>query len=190
VRSDHVTDRSYLSGEVKRYSCWPTIVPQTVGSHSWGVYHVYWRIFGLPSAEVALYIHLHDAEELVSGDNPFPMSRDFPSLRRAKDEMEAVARERLHLPDAASGISDFDRAKVKICDLLEMMLKGMLEREMGNLLATPIVERTREAALKLAYSTFVGISMSNFELVNEWVRDETARHKEVLAKQGSTKDDG
>lgn len=179
--TDHVTDRSYLSGEVRRYACWPVIVQQTVGSHTWGVYHVYWRIFGIPSAEVALYIHLHDAEEIVVGDNPFPMSSQFPSLRTAKDEMEKVARQRLNLPDLE--ISDEDQVRVKICDLLEMMMKGMQEREMGNLLATPIVERTRTAALNLAETKLSGPQRDQ---VIRFVGNENLRHFRVIKTEGST----
>lgn len=178
--TDHVTDRSLLSGRVKRYSCWPVIREQTVGDHTWGVYHIFWRIFGLPSAEVALYIHLHDAEELVTGDNPFPMSSQFPSLRAAKDEMEKVARQRLNLPDLE--ISAEDRVRVKICDLLEMMTFGMQEREMGNLLATPIVERTRTAALMLANSLS---SESEKDSLFSFIDHEDNRHTNVLHTGGS-----
>jgi len=186
--TDHVTDRSLLSGRVKRYNTWPTITSQTVGDHTWGVYHVYWRIFGLPPDRVALYIHLHDAEELVSGDNPFPMSRDFPSLRRAKDEMEAAARERLALPAPGDyGITDLERAQVKMCDLLEMMCFGMQEREMGNLLATPIVERTADAVLELGQRTFVGILHTRYDALDEFVQSEMLRHQTVLEKRGSTR---
>lgn len=180
--TDHVTDRSLLSGRVKRYSCWPVIREQTVGDHTWGVYHIFWRIFGLPSAEVALYIHLHDAEELVTGDNPFPMSSQFPSLRAAKDEMEKVARQRLNLPDLE--ISDEDKVRVKICDLLEMMTFGMQEREMGNLLATPIVERTRTAALTMAFSS---LNAEEGGRVREYVSSEVDRHARVLTNQGNAK---
>lgn len=185
--TDHVTDRSYLSGEVKRYAVWPTLVPQTVGSHTWGLYHVYWRIFGMPTAEVALYIHLHDAQEIVTGDNPFPMSSKYPSLRKAKDEMEADASVSLDLPDIGSQITDLEKAKVKICDLLEMMMKGMLEREMGNLLATPIIERTASAALQLGQKVLVGISLDLGKRLIRFVQIETARHRNVLYKEGSAR---
>lgn len=179
--TDHVTDRSLLSGRVKRYSCWMTIREQTVGDHTWGVYHIFWRIFGLPSAEIALYIHLHDAEEIVVGDNPFPMSSQFPSLRTAKDEMEKVARQRLNLPDLE--ISAEDKVRVKICDLLEMYQFGMQEREMGNLLATPIIERTRTAAWGLSDRLSEPQEARN---VRRFVDQEDLRHSRVIKMEGST----
>lgn len=177
--TDYVTDRSLLSGRVKRYNTWPTITSQTDGDHTWGVYHVYWRIFGMPSAEVALFIHLHDAEELVVGDNPYPSKANNPKLKEAVTEVEVEARERLNLPHpgAYGGVSDLERARVKVCDLLEMMQFGMQEREMGNLLAGPIVERTMAAALELSKSK---LSIGDEDEVIRWVRSENDRHQSTL----------
>lgn len=183
--SDRVTDRSLLSGRVQRYNTWPTIGTQTVGDHTWGVYHVYWRIFGLPSAEVALYIHLHDAEELVGGDNPFPSKRRFPRLKEAMAEVEHAAREQLRLPQPEEhGVTEEERVRVKVCDLLEMMHFGMLEREMGNLLATPIVERTRNAAIELSKAS---LPVEQHKRVCSFVYAERERHAHTLKKEGSTR---
>lgn len=182
MSTDHVTDRSYLSGEVKRYSVWPVLLQQTVGSHTWGVYHVYWMVFGVPSAQVALYIHMHDAEELVSGDNPFPMKMRYPKLKEAITEIERDARAALSLPDTV--LPSAERHRVKVCDLLEMTMKGMLEREMGNLLAVPIIERTAEAALNVAEEL---LSIEDLETVSDFVATELARHRGVLQCGGSTR---
>lgn len=182
--SDHVTDRSLLSGRVRRYHTWPVLQEQTVGDHCWGVYHIYWRIFGLPSAEVALYIHVHDSDELVIGDNPFPMSARYPSLKAVKEEMGRDARVQLSLP-SEEDIGHFDsteRARIKICDLLEMMQFGMQEREMGNLLAQPIIERTRAAAQEKARE----LEFTERAWVYSWIQTEVQRHQHFLRREGST----
>lgn len=185
MSSDLVTDRSLMSGRVKRYNTWPTITSQTVGDHCWGVYHVYWRIFGMPTAEVALYIHLHDAEELVVGDNPFPSKRRFPELKTAVTKAEVEARRQLDLPDLGDVgyLPAQIRHRVKVCDLLEMYQFGQQEREMGNLLATPIVERTRQAAQQLAKSD---LPDEDHRAVVDWIMTEESRHRHVLRNNGST----
>lgn len=176
---DYVTDRSLLSGRVKRYHTWPTITEQRVGEHCWSVYHIYWRIFGLPSAEVAFFIMHHDSEELVGGDPPFPVKSKYPSLRGGYIALEREARTQLDLPEPDLDMDQ--RVRVKICDLLEMMHFGMIEREMGNLLAQPIVERTRTVALNMALS----LDAPGVEAVRTFVEDEMARHRTVILKQGS-----
>jgi hypothetical protein len=180
MSTDYVTDRSLLTGRVKRYHTWPTITEQRVGEHCWSVYHIYWRIFGVPSAEVAFFIMHHDAEELVGGDPPFPSKSKYPALKKGYEELERAARSQLDLPEPS--IDDYERKRVKICDLLEMMHFGMVEREMGNLLATPIVERTRTVALNNALS----LDAPDREVVGEFARSETARHLKVIERQGST----
>lgn len=180
-KPDHVTDRSYMSGRVTRYSVWPTIAAPNVAEHTWGVYHVYWRIFGVPSAQLGLYIHLHDIEELVGGDNPFPSKMMFPKLKEATTEVEAFARKRLNTPEVE--VTERERHRVKVCDLVEMMLFGMVEREMGNLLATPIVERTGDTARWIAREN---LPMEEYDLVQGFVAKERTRHEEVIRKQGST----
>ena len=180
--TDHVTDRALLSGRVKRYSTWPTITTQTVGDHCWGVYEIYFRIFGPPTAEIALYIHHHDSEELIVGDNPFPSKVTYPALKAGVTEAEVDARRRLDLPEPLTLANVGDRARVKICDLLEMMQFGMQEREMGNLLAQPIIERTRAAAL----DKVMDVSFAERQKVNSWILAEVSRHERLVNRSGST----
>jgi 5'-deoxynucleotidase YfbR-like HD superfamily hydrolase len=172
---DLVTDRLEMSGRVHRYACWPMISQQSVGEHSWQVYRVYCAIFGIPSAEIAFVIFAHDAEELIVGDSPFPTKRDNPEFKAASEKVEVRARQRLkiELPE----LSDEDKARVKVCDLLEMMCHGMTDREMGNLLAAPVVTRTERAAQELARAKLPERERAR---VSEFVYDEWRRHEHVL----------
>lgn len=176
---DGVTTRLLLSGRVKRYSVWPMIQEQTDGCHTWAVYIIYRAIFGVPSAQCAEYIMLHDAEELVVGDNPFPVKRLFPEVKRALASAEVIARARLgyKLPD----ISLVERARVKVADLLEMFCHGMREVEMGNRLAMAIVLRTEDAAVEHAQ---VYLNDEDQASMRGFLRTEWQRHSTIMLDEG------
>lgn len=164
-----------MSGRVKRYSCWPTLNEQDIGQHCWQIYMIYYRLFGMPSAEVAFFINVHDSEELITGDAPFPTKAENPDFKAASEAVEVKARARLgyELPD----ISDQERARVKVCDLLEMMTFGMHEREMGNMLAVPVVIRTAAFA---EGQILMRLPEADRVRVITFVRDQWERHYQVL----------
>lgn len=173
--NDMVTDRLEMSGRVERYSCWPTLNRQDIGQHCWQIYMIYYRIFGVPAALTALYINLHDSEELITGDAPFPTKAENPDFKAASEKVEIKARARLgyDLPD----IGEEERARVKVCDLLEMMTFGMHEREMGNMLAVPIVIRTAAFA---EGNILERLPEADRVRVHQFVRKEWERHCRVL----------
>lgn len=147
--SDNYVDVLRNAGRTKRYHTWSMNTVQTVGEHTWQLARVYAALWGLhPTGEVALYIQLHDVAELIVGDPPFPVKITDPELKARYDAMEVNALRRLDV--TMPEISDVDKARVKVADLLEMTEHGMLEREMGNMHAAPIVLRTERAALEYA----------------------------------------
>lgn len=176
--SDWVTDDAYHAGRVKRYHTWAVHHQQTVGEHCWQVALVYEQIWGAPSAEVERWIRHHDTTELVVGDPPFPVKANSPALKAEYDRMEQGAQDRLGI--VVMELNDRDRARVKVCDLLEMMRFGMMEREMGNLLAVPIVVRTAAAAMNLVKEKLAG----DTQLVSSWVDAVWERHNKVLRQSG------
>lgn len=135
------------AGRVKRYACWPTLTDQPVGLHCWHVWRVWRGIWGEPDGRVCSYIMLHDAEELITGDPPFPTKRDNPDLKAAHDRVGADAREFLgvRLPELTAD----ERRQFKIAELIEMMEHGMHEVQLGNALAAPIVQATQKNAREL-----------------------------------------
>jgi hypothetical protein len=147
--TDHVTDRLYLAGRVERYATWPTIHKQTVGEHCWQIYNIHCQIFGTPDPGVAYTIMNHDSAELIVGDPPFPIKANNPDLKAAYTRIEPEAEKRLGVKLPALDAND--KVRIKVCDLLEMFIFGIVEREMGNVLASPVVMRTRDAALALSY---------------------------------------
>lgn len=172
--SDLVTDVTRHAGRVRRYHTWVVHHQQTVGEHCWQVALVYEQVWGPLRAEVERYIRHHDTAELVVGDPPFPVKANNPELKAGYDALEGPALERLGV--ALPVLTAEERVKVKVADLLEMMVLGMTEREMGNLLAAPVVTRTERAAYALLADRYPAGRM----LVDTWVRAQWERHERVL----------
>lgn len=137
-----------LAGRVRRYHTWPVLHQETVAEHTFGVLRIYREIFGLRDAPVE-YIMDHDLDELHVGDMPFPLKSRYPEIKAALVTAERDARERLGLPTDYA-ISETDRARVKVCDLLQMWEFGKIEVRLGNVMATDIVSDTVRAATELA----------------------------------------
>lgn len=173
--SDDYTDLARHSGRVVRYHTWAVHHHQTVGEHSWQVARTYAEIWGYPSREVAAYIQHHDTAELVVGDPPFPVKRDDADLAVAYRRLEEKALERLRV--VIPHILPEEQARVKVCDLLEMMQTGMQEREMGNLLAVPIVLRTEQAARDVARAK---LKAPDLDKIDAYCGELWLRHDRVL----------
>lgn len=147
-KTDFVTDRTLHAGRVKRYHTWAVHHQQTVGEHCWQVARIYESIFGALNGRVERYIRHHDTTEVVVGDPPFPVKANSPVLKAEYTRLDDAAFLQLGLNPPV--VSEQEKVQVKICDLVEMMEFGMVEREMGNLLAVPIVIRTERVARAMA----------------------------------------
>lgn len=179
--TDYVTDCARHAGRVRRYHTWVVHHHQSVGEHCWQVALVYEQIFGLIPPDVERFIRHHDTAELVVGDPPFPVKAEDEGLKAGYDRLEPLALDRMDVPQLPR-LSSSERAKVKICDLLEMMTHGMTEREMGNLLAAPIVLRTEAAAQARAEQAFRDKDIDSLDLIKmqTWVSEQWERHERVL----------
>ena len=132
-----------FAGEVERYHAWKTLRKQSVGEHTWQVLRIYDEVFGLNDAEVARWILWHDAPELITGDVPFQTKRRWPKVKEALTEAETVASEELEIiwPE----LTDLQRARIKLCDVLEMYEFGVCEVQMGNQFCRAVVRETAKA---------------------------------------------
>lgn len=148
LRSDVITSPR-LAGQVRRYHTWPTLTEQTVADHSYHVLRIYIAIFGPPTSEVTVAIINHDAPELVTGDPPFPIKAQNPTLKSEFDKLEDEALVGLGMENPEIG--PLARARIKICDLLEMHEFGQMELTMGNRFAIPVIQDTLQAASALAH---------------------------------------
>ena len=147
--SDAVTSSLRHAGGVERYHTWPTLRRQTVAEHSYHVIRIYFELFGPPSPNVTTYILFHDSPEVKYGDPPFPAKRESPELKSVYSHLEEnYYRETLGY-DPRSRLTEEEIVKVKVCDLLEMWEFGVVELQMGNGYAHPIIQRTLDAALNI-----------------------------------------
>lgn len=109
------------AGRVSRYHAVPTVAPQTVGLHAYGVAVLCLYITGgEASAALLRQALLHDAAELVTGDIPFTVKRDRPEVKALFNELEELAHERWVFP--ASELSTREAAILKLCDTIEGLI--------------------------------------------------------------------
>ena len=109
------------SGRVMRYHAAPTVTPQMLGHHAWGVAVIaLYLTGGNPSAELLKACILHDAAELFTGDVPFSVKRDNLEAKAMYELLEAQAHANLvmELPDLTSS----DQAILKLADTLEGLI--------------------------------------------------------------------
>lgn len=129
-----------LAGQVLRYHVWPTLRQQSVGEHVWQVMRIYVEIFGVPQDNALYHILHHDSGEIITGDLPFPVKRDNPTLKKIFDDMEDATTDAMKIETFF--VSKVLKWSFRICDLMEMLEFGLQEEQMGNKLAHPIVVET------------------------------------------------
>lgn len=129
------------AGKVSRYHAVPTVRPQTVGQHSWGVAVLLWHITqGQASAQCLMEAIMHDTAELFTGDIPFTVKRDHPAIKEAFKILETHHRV-CHLVIPGNNLSDAEEALLKVCDTLEGFIWCKLHEDTRG----PVGDRWEEA---------------------------------------------
>lgn len=161
-----------MSGIVKRYHAWPTLREQTVADHTWNVLRIWSQIWGPMSLTPAVTTTIlwHDAEEIVTGDPPFPFKSNNPEIKRHYDQAAGLIRAEMS-DHALPILCEEERVKMKICDLLDMHEFGLIEWQMGNCFAEPIIKDTRDAILGLLHS----LESKDNELVLDYLQAKCGR---------------
>lgn len=110
----------------------PTIAPQNVAAHSYGVAWLCYIIMTPnhePSANLLLHALSHDMAEHVTGDIPAPTKRSLDiSDAVQKWEYNAMALAGFELPP----LSDLESLVLKLADCLELLMYCVRERGLGN----------------------------------------------------------
>lgn len=150
VTNDDVMWSPRMAGSIKRYHTWPTIQQQTVADHSFHVLRIWMQLWGAPRAEVTEYIICHDMGEMGPGDIPFGGKRRSQLLKQASDDLSAATMSQMWGDFGVVKLSDDERRRAKICDLLEMHEFGRCELALGNRLAEPVITDTWGAIEKIA----------------------------------------
>ena len=145
-----VRDDARLAGRVLRYHTWPHIRPQTVAEHSWQVARILMAITP-PSWWGALLPHaiVHDVGEIVTGDLPYPIKANNPTLGQLLDRIEHTAADEIcdvwgmRPPLRADEWEEHHRFAFKLAEFIEMWEWGMEEALLGNKFAVKVAERCR-----------------------------------------------
>lgn len=151
IQNEDILTSPRMGGSVQRYHTWPTIQRQTVADHTFHVLRIYWHLFGEVSPEACAYLIFHDVPEVVVGDPPHPIKLHNPPLKYIYDGLEDAALEDMIGEELAmrvvGEVTDLERVRMKMCDLLEMAEFAAVETMMGNRAAAPIFEKI-DAALR------------------------------------------
>lgn len=125
------------AGSVKRYHTWPTITTQTVADHTFHVMRIFYECFpGHVGAVTMHHILYHDMAEIKTGDLPYPIKRDNPTL---KAELDVIDNEwYCEMNIVMPRLSVDEKRCVKMADMLEMMEFAVHEMCLGNKFAEPI----------------------------------------------------
>lgn len=110
------------AGRVLRYHAAPSVQPQTVGLHSWGVMILALYITnGNASRELLIECAMHDSAEYFTGDVPFNVKRDNADVKKRFDAMEDTARNN-ELLLAPIDLDEHDKAVLKLADTLDGLI--------------------------------------------------------------------
>lgn len=143
-----------LAGDVLRWHTWPTLKPQTVAAHTWHLMRIYVELFGPPQPHVMVAMLWHDGGELLAGDVPFSAKRRWPELRAAIDVAERETIDNIAGPevrDCYRQLTDDERRRIKLCDMLEFVEFGYHELIVGNKFMEPVIVDGEIECGKLAH---------------------------------------
>lgn len=136
------------AGRVARWHAHPTIHPQTVADHTYGV--LQWLAYLVPRADLTKRLMLatlnHDVAELFTGDIPFTAKRAYPQFKTVLNEVEDDLHERL---DVVFALTAKEESLLKFADLAEMGHYALRERVLGNSTMDEVLDNVINALIKL-----------------------------------------
>lgn len=163
------------AGDVDRYSTWMVSVRQQNGSHTWQVMRILSTIWPEVPADAMIFALHHDSGELGSGDIPYPHKQNDPGLKAKMDNLEAksLRDQGLRVPVPA----DPWRQRIKTCDLIEMLEKGMDEVLIGSVYGIPIVQRMQEQLKSRTHASDDDENRVKLYLAERWRRFNLTRRQ-------------
>ena len=148
-----LVDRALLTleaGRVARYHAAPTVAPQSVGLHSYGVAVLCLHLCGgCASAELLQAALLHDAPEIVTGDVPYTTKRNSPTIKHELEELEEQVYNYDVLPFPK--LTQAEVATLKLADTLDGLIWCRKTETRG-----PVLSRWTEA-LEIALRKFADV---------------------------------
>jgi 5'-deoxynucleotidase YfbR-like HD superfamily hydrolase len=123
---------------IKRFHTVPTVgESQTVGAHSWGVATLLNELWPHSSKGLLLATLYHDVAEVLIGDIPATTKWAYPDFAEAVARVEADAEEKLGIHIV---LNDEEKKRLKICDMLELVIFASEQIKLGNHYFEPVFE--------------------------------------------------
>lgn len=175
-----VTVDPRTAGRVSRYHTWPHVREQSVGEHTWQVMRILLAIWPEAPRELLVETIFHDAGERVSGDAPYPIKAQNPTLKSEMDRIERAGRLEMTAWGAVAPlpISEQERAVLKLAEFIEMMEWGLDELALGNQSARLVVLRCQDAAKEILNGDLLGqkIKERAVAYINRRIKHERKYH--------------
>lgn len=141
----------YDAGAVTRWHTWPTIKPQDLATHSWGVAMIVAQI--APGRHDLLLPALaHDLAESYTGDSPYTVKRDSPELKEILNFLEDEFNTSHDLP-RYNALEGLDAHILKWADMYELYLYANREFQLGNQKMARTMDLAREVLLNMGHPT-------------------------------------
>jgi 5'-deoxynucleotidase YfbR-like HD superfamily hydrolase len=141
------------AGRIERYHTYPTIQTQDVAAHTYRVLVIYRLLFGPVDSVVTDLILFHDSPEILTGDIPFPAKRDNLNLTLTLSDLEKRWYNTnipwLNFDEKTQSTLNRTRARIKFCDIMEMLEHASHELRLGNKYAEHIILNAAEGCMKL-----------------------------------------
>lgn len=120
-------------GGVQRMHTIPTLAPQNVAAHSFGVAWWCWLLShdNQPSVDLLMAALQHDLPEQVTGDIPSP-AKSLLNINSAILDMEFDLNSAAELPPFEKLISESELRVLKMADTLELMQHCIREKQLGS----------------------------------------------------------
>ena len=132
-------------GHVVRYHTRPDVGKgQTNASHSWRAMVILTTLWPDIDKKALIWLLYHDVAEAELGDLPATAKWKYENLAFAYKECETEWEKKLELPYSFEDLSKQDQEKVKMADMLELILHCKRQMQLGNTLAEPVYLKGRE----------------------------------------------
>jgi len=141
MNPDDIRTDPRLAGRVVRYHTWPQVGQQTVAEHGWNVARIVLAIAPDAPGYVISHALFHDVGEIKTGDLPYPIKKDNPSLKKVMDELEIHARIDMSskwLLSTPESLDEHWRRLIKLADMMEMFEWAIEQLNIGNRYARPV----------------------------------------------------
>src|SRR5262249_20467298 len=152
-----------LAGQIKRYHTWPTIGQQTVAEHTWHLLRIYMSVVSEINPAVCFRIMFHDIGEHLTGDIPYPVKKENPSLRAEINALEnrSYARQLDYwdaLHHSITPITAEEETLMKQIEMMEMAEYGMEQVCLGCAHGWIVADR----CLRYVYESNPPVSLSQY----------------------------